>query len=354
MIAFLKNFNIPILTIEIEVPGYPYLYTEGRTGMRQAIEHLITEHHKTKIGFVSGRRENADAKERLDTYCQVLMDHNIPVEEDRIVYGNFSEFTEDIVNNLLDANPDLEAIVFANDSMAIGGYNAIKARGLEIGKDILVTGYDDAPAALVLDPPLTTVHNHIIDMGYHAVYEVLNLLDHGSTSTSILSSSLIVRSSCGCGNYKLNKAKELTSVFAANDLQKAKNYVLNYLFGDYKDNFYYEELIERFSEPLELILKPVADGSMAFDAAAISGSLLALIATDFVDLYFSNDKLTHAIRELNQLLCSLVDDNNRCKIMRLFNQLYSDMLANRQAPYITRFTITKRLFGPLCTSQEIH
>lgn len=80
---------------------------------------------------------------------------------------------------------------------------------------------------------------------------------------------------------------------------------------------------------------------MAFDAAAISGSLLALIATDFVDLYFSNDKLTHAIRELNQLLCSLVDDNNRCKIMRLFNQLYSDMLANRQAPYITRFTITK-------------
>ena len=37
MIAFLKNFNIPILTIEIEVPGYPYLYTEGRTGMRQAI-----------------------------------------------------------------------------------------------------------------------------------------------------------------------------------------------------------------------------------------------------------------------------------------------------------------------------
>lgn len=356
MIAFLKNFNIPILTIEIEVPGYPYLYTEGRTGMRQAIEHLITEHHKTKIGFVSGRRENADAKERLDTYCQVLMDHNIPVEEDRIVYGNFSEFTEDIVNNLLDANPDLEAIVFANDSMAIGGYNAIKARGLEIGKDILVTGYDDTPAALVLDPPLTTVHNHIIDMGYHAVYEVLNLLDHGSTSTSILSSSLIVRSSCGCGNYKLNKAKELTSVFAANDLQKAKNYVLNYLFGDYKDNFYYEELIERFSEPLELILKPVADGSMAFDAAAISGSLLALIATDFVDLYFSNDKLTHAIRELNQLLCSLVDDNNRCKIMRLFNQLYSDMLAKSSSTlyntihdhkkavwssmYITRDTLT--------------
>ena len=69
--------------------------------MREAIEHLITEHHKTKIGFVSGRRENADARERLDTYYQVLAAHNIPIDENRVVYGNFSEFSEDIVNNLL-------------------------------------------------------------------------------------------------------------------------------------------------------------------------------------------------------------------------------------------------------------
>lgn len=217
-----------------------------------------------------------------------------------------------------------------------------------------MTGYDDAPAALVLDPPLTTVHNHIIDMGYHAVYEVLNLLDHGSTSTSILSSSLIVRSSCGCGNYKLNKAKELTSVFAANDLQKAKNYVLNYLFDDYKDNFYYEELIERFSEPLELILKPVADGSMAFDAAAISGSLLALIATDFVDLYFQQRQAHSCDTRVESVALFLVDDNNRCKIMRLFNQLYSDMLAKSSSTLYNTIHDHKRLCGPLCTSQEIH
>lgn len=356
MIAFLKNFDIPILTIEIEVPGYPYLYTEGRTGMREAIEHLITEHHKTKIGFVSGRRENADAKERLDTYCQVLMDHNIPVEEDRIVYGNFSEYTEDIVNNLLDANPDLEAIVFANDSMAIGGYNAIKARGLEIGKDILVTGYDNAPASLILDPPLTTVHNNILDMGYHAVHEVLHLLEHGNTSKSILNSNLIVRSSCGCGDFKSKKAQELASILAKKDIDLARNYILQYLFGSYRDNFYYSKLISLFADPLELILKPLINGSMDFNITDISGSLLAMIDTDFIDLYFSSDKLTYAIRELNQLLCSIADESHKCKIMELFNRLYSDMLAkssttlyntihnHKQAVwasmYITRDTLT--------------
>lgn len=358
MIAFLNNFDIPILTIEIEVPGYPYLYTEGKTGMRQAIEHLITEHGKTKIGFVSGRRENADAKERLETYCQVLMEHNIPVEEDRIVYGNFSEYTEDIVNNLLDANPDLEAIVFANDSMAIGGYNAIKARGLEIGKDILVTGYDDAPASLVLDPPLTTVHNHIIDMGYHAVYEVLTLLEQGHTNVSILNSRLMVRSSCGCGNFKLNKESEqVSSVFSNTEVAAVLAYTLDYLFSDYKGNFYHNELIQRFTPILELILTPFLARTMDFDKEAISGKLLSLLNTSFVKLYFSSDKLTYAVKELCQLLCHMAkDETERCAVMTLFNGLYSNILAktsntlyntvheHKQAVwssmYITRDTLT--------------
>lgn len=358
MIAFLNNFDIPILTIEIEVPGYPYLYTEGKTGMRQAIEHLITEHGKTKIGFVSGRRENADAKERLETYCQVLMEHNIPVEEDRIVYGNFSEYTEDIVNNLLDANPDLEAIVFANDSMAIGGYNAIKARGLEIGKDILVTGYDDAPASLVLDPPLTTVHNHIIDMGYHAVYEVLTLLEQGHTNVSILNSRLMVRSSCGCGNYKLSKeSKQFSSVFSNTEVAPVLAYTLDYLFSDYKGNFYHNELVQRFTPILELILTPFLARTMDFDKETISGKLLSLLNTSFVELYFSSDKLTYAVKELCQLLCHMSkDETERCAVMTLFNGLFSNILAktsntlyntvheHKQAVwssmYITRDTLT--------------
>ncbi len=358
MIAFLNNFDIPILTIEVEVPGYPYLYTEGRTGMRQAIEHLITEHGKTKIGFVSGRRENADAKERLETYCQVLMEHDIPVEEERIVYGNFSEYTEDIVNNLLDANPDLEAIVFANDTMAIGGYNAIKARGLEIGKDILVTGYDDAPAALVLDPPLTTVHNNIIDMGYHAVYEVLNLLEQGRTNTSILNSRLIVRSSCGCGDFKLeNTSEKLVSIFSENDISTAMTFTLEYLFSDYTGNFYYNELIERFSPILKSILTPFLARTMAFDEEYISDMLLDLIESSFSKLYFNADKLTYTIKELCRLLCSISqNEHEKCAVMTLFNSLYCNVLSKTSSTlyntvhehkqtvwssmYITRDTLT--------------
>lgn len=325
MIAFLKNFDIPIITIEIEVPGYPCVYTEGKTGMRLAIEHLINEHKKTKIGFVSGRKENADAKDRLNTYRQVLAENNIPVDEGRIVYGNFSEFTEDIVGDLLDRNPDLEAIIFANDQMAIGGYTAIKKRGLEIGKDILVSGYDDSPASIVLSPMLTTVHNKIMDMGYHSVYEVINLLETGKTNMSVLNSSLIVRSSCGCENYKFKRISEAgITLDKADDTHELINHVLDYLFKDYNSAFYYLELVNSITPLLDEILRPiVVTGDLQFDIDTIR-HILTDILNSPITHYFSRDKFTYAIREFNKLLVYMSDNPELSNaIARLFNKILS-------------------------------
>ena len=56
--SFLRQFNVPILTLEIPVEGYPSLYTDGKPGMREEVEHMIKHHGKRRIGFVSGRKEN--------------------------------------------------------------------------------------------------------------------------------------------------------------------------------------------------------------------------------------------------------------------------------------------------------
>lgn len=329
MLAFLQNFNIPILTIEIEVPGYPYLYTEGKTGMRQAIEHLIKEHHATKIGFVSGRKENADARERLETYRQVLRENDIPVDEGRIVYGNFSEFTEEIVNDLLDRNPDLEAVVFANDQMAIGGYSVFKKRGLEIGKDILVTGYDDSPASMILEPMLTTVHNQIIDMGYHAIYEAINLIKSGRTDMSILNSSLIVRSSCGCGSYKLIQMMDHHVQKDTKDLENSIAFTQNYLFHDYKETFFYKKLLDSFSPVLRLILAPILDSSLQFDHDTITAAVLELMDSVLIKNYFSSDRFINTLQELNKMLLAMNSSMEvSAAVSVLFNKIMSALIVH--------------------------
>lgn len=196
--------------------------------MREIIEHMIKKHGKKKIGFVNGRLENADALERFNVYKKVLKENDIAYDERLVAYGDFSEYTEDIVGNLLDENPDLEAIVFANDTMAIGGYKAIKKRGLVIGKDILVAGYDNTQTSLDLSPQLTTVDNNIMDLGYQAVYQALELIKNGETSVNLLHSKMVTRFSCGCN--------------PANDKEILKD------ISDHPNDLQAEGLTEKFKE----------------------------------------------------------------------------------------------------------
>ncbi|MBQ8923712.1 MAG: GGDEF domain-containing protein [Lachnospiraceae bacterium] len=342
MIKFLENFDVPILTLEIEVPGYPVLYTESKTGMRQVIEHLIKEHGKTKIGFVSGRKENADAQERLKVYCDVLKENGIEIDENKIVYGNFSEFTEDIVNDLLDRNPDLEAIAFANDQMAIGGYTAIKARGLEIGKDILVTGYDDSAASIILEPPLTTVHNSAITMGYKSVYEAVNLVNTGKTELSTLNSKIIERASCGCDYHNEDNISDIKNVFSSS-LEDAVGKIDELLYDGYTNAFYYDKLINTLNPFFEMILSPIVDGSFDYDIKKITDFAYKLPESYVINGLFNYDKTIYSLSRLRDMLLLVLQDNPEhvVKISTLFNSILETLLFHTSSDLFNVIRINK-------------
>ncbi|MCR5215046.1 MAG: GGDEF domain-containing protein [Eubacterium sp.] len=322
--AFLDNFDVPVLTIEAELSGYPFLYTEGASGLRTAVEHLIKDHGKTKIGFVSGRLENADALERFNIYKKVLAENDIPYDEKKVGYGDFSEFTEDIVGRMLDDNPDLEAIVFANDTMAIGGYKAIKKRGLVIGKDILVTGYDNTPTSLMLTPQLTTVDNNVMDLGYNAVYQALELIKTGETSISLLHSKMVKRLSCGCNpssDHKLiemmtNKLDKITSDELLNDFYK--------LFMSHYDNkFYSRQLFEALTPYFKIFTDIIYSSDYKSDGELREATNAVMEKTIIVH-YFSHSKFTYIISLLSSFLLNLgLSEEKHEKLESAFNTVLS-------------------------------
>ncbi len=317
--SFIDNFDIPVLTIEIEVPGYPFLYTEGQTGMKQIIEHLINDHHKTKIGFVNGRLENADALERFNVYKRVLKENGIEYDESRVAYGDFSEYTEDIVGTLLDTNPDLEAIVFANDTMAIGGYKAIKKRGLVIGKDILVTGYDNAPISLNLSPQLTTVDNNIMDLGYNAVYQALELLKTGESSVSLLHSKMVRRLSCGCNpadDEEINDiSANLSTLGESGVLEKFKNIFMS----QYKDSFYSKQLFD-ILDPYFTMFIHIIFSSDTPNPEEINISTENVLSNEIIVYYFSHTKITYLLNSLSHFLGNLnIPAEKKYTLSNIFN-----------------------------------
>lgn len=324
--AFLDSFDVPILTIEVEVPGYPYLYTEGITGMRRAIEHLIKDHHKTKIGYVGGREENADARERLQVYRSVLAENHIPVNEDRIVYGNFSEFSEYIVNDLLDRNPDLEAIVFANDQMTIGGYRVLKQRGLKIGKDILVTGFDNSVTSLIQDPPLTTVDSNIMDLGYQSLYQALSLIQTGETTKSILHSDLICRTSCGCNPASDRKLiQDLNAKMSDMTPEKMLDYFKETFMQQYFDSFYAEKMFEVLDPFFLHFINAIFDATDAPTAEQIRDEVNQIFNSEIIN-YFSNEKLTYSLNVLSEFLLNLdIAADKNLRLSKLFSAALSHL-----------------------------
>ena len=124
---FLDGFEgLPILTIESVVEGYPCIRLSGE-GMKNMVKHLISEHGKKHIAFVSGPKGNTDAEERLGYYKEALAESGIEYDPDMVAYGRFSEYCVDLVGDLIDRNKGkIDAICFVNDMMCKGGYKAIE------------------------------------------------------------------------------------------------------------------------------------------------------------------------------------------------------------------------------------
>ncbi len=231
-----KMGDTPIILIAGEEEGYSSICIDNQIGIESAVHHLVREQGCKKIGYVSGPVETSqDAKERLDAYCAAMQKNGLSIEDGWVTYGNFSEFSDDAVTTLLTNYPDLEAVVFANDHMAIGGYRAMRKLGLEPGQDVLVTGFDDSPIALSLNPRLTSVRTDIKEIAYSAVMSCKDLME-GKEVQQLVGSHLIV---CESSNRAL--ASEIT--MTANDLISLEDVSIQQLKQDiYKKffNIYFE------------------------------------------------------------------------------------------------------------------
>ena len=197
---FQKYGKIPYVVLEerVESDKTSYIISDNYQGVVQVMEHLITVHGYKKILHISGPLDNTDATERRNGYLDTMKKYHLPVDDKMIIYGDYTEYMTDEVEALLDANPDAEAICVANDSMAISAYKACKRKGLRVGKDIAITGYDDIAVAVSLNPPLTTIEQNGYDMGYIALQKAFALCRGKKEEPVKIQAKMVRRQSCGC------------------------------------------------------------------------------------------------------------------------------------------------------------
>lgn len=198
----LQMFNVPVILISDEMDGYSSVNFDNSTGMVFGIEHLMRVHNTRYFGYVSGPRHNLDAMERRNVFEQIMIQNRFVTEQYRIVEGDFTYSCTDVIEELLDSFPQMEALVCGNDMMCFGAYKVLEKRGLVPGKDIAVIGFDDVPFASQATPGLTTVKADPSLIGYEAV-KICEQVLKGEHFNLMVDTSFVIRESCGCEKHRM-------------------------------------------------------------------------------------------------------------------------------------------------------
>ncbi len=195
-----ERYALPVVGGALGIDGVLQVLPDSLRGMRQAVDHLIDVHHYQHIAFIQGPAGQQEAEERYQAYVDALTEHNMPVPSNLVMPGDYvTESGAAAMRKLLDLEVPLDAVVVANDDMAIGAFGVLQARGLQVPEDVALVGFDDIEAARVLPVPLTTVRQPMDAYVECLLTSVLRLIQGEDLPLRVtLPTELVIRRSCGC------------------------------------------------------------------------------------------------------------------------------------------------------------
>jgi len=200
--AFCSRYApLPVISMGMILPSMPSIQIDMRAGMRKLLSHLIEVHGRRKIAFIRGLEVSQDAEERYQAYIETLKQYHISIDPKLIISGDFRRYSGTAAIKQLIATHHIgfDALVSANDNMAIGAMQALQAQGIRVPDDVVVAGFDDIEETRAITPSLTTVRAPWHSLGSKSVDLLLSKLANDPLPDQVLlETELICRQSCGC------------------------------------------------------------------------------------------------------------------------------------------------------------
>lgn len=160
-------------------------------------QYLLSAGYR-RIAFVGGQYYDMGSTDRLQGVRQALQDAGISVDERYIWQGESTRADGyNMTKQLLTVKPLPDAVVCANNTIALGCMSAIQEEGLRIPEDMGIMAFDDYPYSRITDPMLTVVDINVRDMGRQAAKMLLEIIHRPNmqVQTYVTTSDLLVRRS---------------------------------------------------------------------------------------------------------------------------------------------------------------
>lgn len=179
--------------------GFPFIDEDSVAGLGLLVDHLVDLGHR-RIAFVAGPDDLTLTRHRFRGFTEAMKLHNLPVSDRMIAHGDLRrESGAEAMARLLDQRPRPTAVVFCNDMMALGGMEAADVRGLVVGRDVAIAGFDGIAAGEHTTPGLTTLRQPIGEIGRLVCRTLVASIEGegGDPQQLLLTPELVVRGSTG-------------------------------------------------------------------------------------------------------------------------------------------------------------
>ncbi len=157
----------------------PSIIYDDKKGAYDAVSLLISHGH-TNIGMICGPRDNTATQNRLLGYQEALYDHAIPYNPHCVEYGDWERDSGYALCAKL-LKRGVTAISSQNDVMATGVLDYCNEKGVAVGAELSLIGFDNRTISLVCRPKLSTVALPLYEIGRSAATLMLDILTNKQT-----------------------------------------------------------------------------------------------------------------------------------------------------------------------------
>ncbi|MFE7132639.1 LacI family DNA-binding transcriptional regulator [Streptomyces sp. NPDC057638] len=191
--------GVPMVFVDRWLPeiDVPVVRADGRDAVRELVAHLHRLGHH-RLAIIQGPASTTTGSERLTAFRCALRSLGLPLPEEYIGQGDFQAESGRLAMERFLALPRPPEAVFAADNlMALGAWDAIRAHGLSVPGDIALAAFDDIPWFTHTDPPVTAIAQPTEELGRAAVRALVERIDGTAPRSVTFTARLVVRRSCG-------------------------------------------------------------------------------------------------------------------------------------------------------------
>lgn len=197
-----RSHNVPVISIDKFLEGCVNFRFDYSNSFETLCQHVVQKHHAKRLFMMAGVRDNTFSDERIHAFEKVMAENNITPDNYRIGYGDFWEKpTRETLEQwfIEEQCPIPDAIICANDTMAIVCSQFLQNHGYRIPEDCIVTGFDGISEANYHVPHITTCTQDYDTMGKEVIAAAIRLHQGLSVEpTRIIDFHILYSQSCGC------------------------------------------------------------------------------------------------------------------------------------------------------------